>query len=406
MKILFVPKEFPHAKVIGGPILVYNRIKYLSKNHQVGLATFMREEDKKYLPTIEPYLFEIETIHYPPKRSRFRKMYDFFFSPVPNYLCNTKSKQMSQKVAEMTHRSDYDVVVAEYSVMGQYLYKNMGINPKTKRIVSCHESYSYARHKVLKTYGLFSKKGFSALLDMYRLKKYEISMYKNADLVLTLTEEEKARLLKHDPELRIEVVPHGTDTDFFYFAPIYEREQCVAYLGNYQHDPNRDAVIYFINEIWPKVKRAIPGIKFYVIGRKPTKDMMKASKIDSEIIITDELEDVREYLKRARVFIAPIRLGGGFRGKILEAMSMGIPIVATSIASEGLTASNNENIMIADDPENFVENITLLFRDEKKYKFFSENSRRIVEENYSYKKVVEKLENVIKKVVQQSTHDK
>jgi glycosyltransferase involved in cell wall biosynthesis len=134
--------------------------------------------------------------------------------------------------------------------------------------------------------------------------------------------------------------------------------------------------------------------------------MMKASKIDSEIIITDELEDVREYLKRARVFIAPIRLGGGFRGKILEAMSMGIPIVATSIASEGLTASNNENIMIAGDPENFVENITLLFRDEKKYKFFSENSRRIVEENYSYKKVVEKLENVIKKVVQQSTLDK
>jgi len=82
MKILFVPKEFPHSKVIGGPIIVYNRIKYLSRHHRVGLASFMRNEDRRYLGTLEPYLSELELMPYPPPRNVFRRISDFFSSEV------------------------------------------------------------------------------------------------------------------------------------------------------------------------------------------------------------------------------------------------------------------------------------------------------------------------------------
>ena len=101
MKILFVPKEFPHGKVIGGPILVYNRIKYLSKNHKIGLASFIRKEDRKYLNTLEPYLDEIELMPYPPSRNRVRKAYDYFFSEIPPYMANTRSQEMKDMVARM-----------------------------------------------------------------------------------------------------------------------------------------------------------------------------------------------------------------------------------------------------------------------------------------------------------------
>ncbi len=119
MKILIVPKEFPHSKVIGGPILVYNRIKYLSRNHEIGLASFIRDEDRKYLSSIEPYLSDLELMSYPLPRNRFKRVRDFLFSQIPPYMCNTKSKRMLETVAEMTRRGDYDIVIAEYRVMGE-----------------------------------------------------------------------------------------------------------------------------------------------------------------------------------------------------------------------------------------------------------------------------------------------
>ncbi|GAG20166.1 unnamed protein product, partial [marine sediment metagenome] len=241
MKILFVPKEFPHGKVIGGPILVYNRIKYLSKKHKIGLASFIREGDRKYLDTLEPYLDEIELMSYPKVRNRFRKAYDYFFSEVPSYMANTRSREMREMVARMTVRSGYDVVLAEYSVMGQYLYKNYGINIRTKRVVSCHESYTLARRRALELYGFFSREGFDSWLNLYRLKRYEFAMYKYADLLLTLTPQEKERILKIEPDLKIEVVPHGTDTERFSPFPESDREISVAFLGNYPHNPNADA---------------------------------------------------------------------------------------------------------------------------------------------------------------------
>ena len=104
MKILIAPKEFPHSKVIGGPIIVYNRIKYLSRHHEIGLASFIREEDRPYLSSIEPYLSDLELMPYPQPRSRLRRISDFLFSEVPPYMCNTKSQKMQKTVAEMTRR--------------------------------------------------------------------------------------------------------------------------------------------------------------------------------------------------------------------------------------------------------------------------------------------------------------
>jgi len=399
MKILFAPKEFPHARVIGGPIIVHNRIKYLSRRHQIGLASFIREEDRQYLGTLEPYLSKLELMPYPPRRNIPRRIGDFFFSEVPPYMCNTKSSEMRETVARMTHRSNFDVVIAEYSVMGQYLYKNPGINPRTKRIISCHECYSIARRKVLDSYGIFAIRGFRALLELYRLKGYEFAMYRDVDKVITLTPQERERLLQYAPDLDIDVVPHGVDTEKFAPVSPEEQEMSIAFLGNYPHDPNRDAVIYFIKDIWPYLKRALSGIKFYVIGRDPTSDILAAAKEDRDIVATGTVEDVRDYLRKAKVFVAPIRLGKGFRGKILEAMAMAIPVVTTSLGAEGIPVEDMNNMLIANDPETFVDRVVRLFKDDELYNRISRRSRRLVEKRFSWAKGVDILEQVLEKTV-------
>jgi len=400
MKILFVPKELPHGKVIGGPILVYNRIKYLSRNHEIGLASFMREGDKQYLGTLEPYVSELELTPYPPPRGRRQKISDFLFSEVPSYMCNTKSEQMRETVASMTRCSNYDVVIAEYLVMGQYLYKNAGLNPRTKRVISCHESYTIARKRVRDFYGVLSPMGFQAMLDLHGLEAYEFALYAGVDKVITLTPQERDGLLTYRPDLDIDVVPHGTDTDFFSPAPPEAREFSVAFLGNYPHDPNRDAAMHFIGDMWPQIKGALPGIKLYVIGRGPTPDIRAAAQADQDIVVTGQVDDVREYLGRARVFVAPIRLGRGFRGKNLEAMAMGIPVVTTSLGAEGIPVDNGNNILIADDVDTFVTQTIRLFKDSEFYERISRNARKLVEDRFSYQKGVEILEQVLCQVVE------
>ena len=399
MKILFVPKELPHGKVIGGPIIVYNRIKYLSRRHRIGLASFIREEDRQYLGTLEPYLSELELMAYPPPRNIFQRMGEFFVSEVPPYMCNTKSSEMRDTVARMTQRSNYDVVIAEYSVMGQYLYSNPGLNPRTKRIISCHECYTIARKKVLDLYGIFSIRGLEAVLELYRLEMYEFAMYQDVDKIITLTPQEREGLLRYAPDLAVDVVPHGVDTEKFAPVSPEEQETSVAFLGNYPHDPNRDAVMHFIQDIWPYLKKALPGIKFYVIGRDPTPDILAAANGDRDIVVTGTVEDVRDYLGKAKVFVAPVRLGKGFRGKILEAMAMAIPVVTTSLGAEGIPAEDVNSIVIANDPKTFFDRVVRLFKDDELYERLSQNSRQLVEKRFSWEKGIDILEQVLEKTV-------
>ena len=295
----------------------------------------------------------------------------------------------------MTQRGNYDVALAEYTVMGQYLHRNEGINPNTKRVMSCHECYTIARKKVRDFYGRFSRPGFAAMLDLRMLESYEFQMYRQADKVLTLTPEERDCLLQYDPKLNIAVVPHGVDTENFVPGSNAAQEPAVGFLGNYPHDPNRDAVMYFLREMWPQIKKQVPGIKFYVIGRGPTEDILSAAKQDPDIKVTGVVDDVRVYLEKLKVFVSPIRLGKGFRGKLLEAMAMGIPVVSTRLGAEGMPVNSGENIMLAETPTEFIEKITALFNDEALCKTISLNSRSLVEENFSWQKGVEILEEVL-----------
>ncbi|GAI12931.1 unnamed protein product, partial [marine sediment metagenome] len=286
-----------------------------------------------------------------------------------------------------------------YSVMGQYLYRNPGLNPRTKRIISCHECYTIARKKVLDLYGIFSIRGLEAVLELYRLEVYEFAMYQDVDKIITLTPQEREGLLRYAPDLAVDVVPHGVDTEKFAPVSPEEQETSVAFLGNYPHDPNRDAVMHFIQDIWPYLKKALPGIKFYVIGRDPTPDILAAANGDRDIVVTGTVEDVRDYLGKAKVFVAPVRLGKGFRGKILEAMAMAIPVVTTSLGAEGIPAEDVNSIVIANDPKTFFDRVVRLFKDDELYERLSQNSRQLVEKRFSWEKGIDILEQVLEKTV-------
>jgi glycosyltransferase involved in cell wall biosynthesis len=393
MKILVACKEFPHSKVIGGPILIFNRLKHLAKNNLVSLTAFSKPGDEKYIPSVLPFCHDLRLIPLPAQRSFLRTTVDFFRSPVPHYFLRVHgSKEMARTIAQMVEKDSYDFVIAEYSVMGQFIHKNP-LLPPTRRVMSVHECYYLARLKSYKHH----KPGLGKLkeaINLKGLKKYEFEMYRQADKVLTLTPQGKEELLALCPQLDIAVVPHGVDVETFAFSPQTGQENSLVFLGNYLHYPNVDAVLYFHANIWPRAKKLLPDLKFYIVGQSPPPAISRLSS-DESIIVTGTVDDVTPYLRQGKIFICPVRLGGGFRGKILEAMALGRPVVSTRLGAEGIPASDGENIILADRPEEFVKGITDLMDNSMLYQKIQVNARKLMEENYAWEKGVARLEAVL-----------
>ncbi len=399
MKILFTCKEFPHAKIIGGPIIIYNRLKYFSRNHLVSLAAFSKEEDKEYIPTVKPFCHDLQLVSLPPRRSTLKTVRDFFFSPVPHYFLRIHgSQQMAATIADMVRKDRYDFVIAEFSVMGQFIHHNP-LLPPVRRVISVHECYYLARRKAFHHNTLGSAK-LQEAINLKGLRKYEFEMYRKADKVLTLTPEGKDELLEICPELDITVIPHGVDVEKFSFSEFTEKEKIIIFVGNYLHYPNVDAVLYFHQEIWPRVRSRLPDVRFIIVGQAPPPEIQLLSE-DKAITVTGRVDDVRSFLRKGRVFVCPVRLGGGFRGKILEAMAIGRPVVSTSLGAQGIPVHQRENIVVADTPDEFAQGILDVMNDDPLFDRIRLKARKMVEDHYAWEKGVQIMEEILNRMLKE-----
>ena len=399
MKILFIPKVFPHSRIVGGPIIIYNRVKYLSADHEVHLLSFIREEQKQYIDTVGKYCKRVEHVPYPAKRGILRNIFDFFFSARPNYMLQEYSREMEQKVGEMVSQENYDVVISEFTMMAQYLYKNKYIPKATKKVMSVHECYTVARLKLMKKQP-FSWDAVKAFFYYVRLRPYEFKMYADDDLTLTLTPEGREEVLHYNKNLLVKIVPHGVDVDFFKPDKRQPEKNAVMFLGNFGHKPNVDAVAYFYTEILPLIREKIKDVKFYIVGQKPPQEILDYAEED-KVIVTGFVESVKPYFDRSLVSVIPVRLGGGFRGKSLEAMASGVPVVSTSLGVQGVDGKDGEQFLLAETAQEFADKVSLLLTDEILHKKLAENGRKLMLEKYSWQKGVEVLEKTLKELIAQ-----
>ncbi|OFW57287.1 MAG: hypothetical protein A2Y75_07605 [Candidatus Solincola sediminis] len=398
MNILFICKTLPHERVIGGPVIIFNRIRLLSNRHNVSLLCFATEDEERFSGSVSRYCRDFKTVPPPVPSRGIRKAWNFFFSPVPIYFLYGYSLEIYEALRAMLEKNTYDVVISEYSMVAQYLYHNPDL-AGIKRIMSVHECYYLARKKAFKVQK-FSREGLSALLNLKGLKKFEFDIYADADKLLVLTPEGKRELLDIRPDLDIAVVPHGVDCEYFAACSEPSREQAVMFLGNYPHDPNRDAVVYFVKKIWPEVRKEIPDARFYVVGKDPTSEIRDMAEEDSSIIVTGRVDDVRPYFERSKIFVNPVRIGGGFRGKLLEAMAMGLPIVTTSLGAEGVNAESGRDMIVADEPSDFAAAVVRLLKDRRLSQGLGRRARSLAEDLFSWQRGVDELEKVLIGVVE------
>lgn len=228
-------------------------------------------------------------------------------------------------------------------------------------------------------------------------KANELYLAKNTDITFVVSPVEKEVLLKEDPSLNVEVIIRSVHSVTTPQKPFSDRKD-ILFIGGFAHPPNIDAVVYFVEEIFPLIKQKMPDVHFYIVGSNPPKEVL--SLRSNAVVVTGYMKDVAPYFDNCRVFVAPLRYGAGVKGKILLSMSYGMPVVTTSVGAEGMALADGVNALIADEAEEFAAKVARLYEDEELWNNVSQISIRNIEQYYSYDVARTALREILAKLTE------
>jgi sugar transferase (PEP-CTERM/EpsH1 system associated) len=233
-------------------------------------------------------------------------------------------------------------------------------------------------------------------VESRRLAQFERYLLKRFDYCLVTSSYEKSLL---DDISHIAVLPNGVDQQYFSPQPVTV-DGSIIFTGVMNYFPNSDAVMYFHRHIFPLVKRLAPTAQFTIAGMHPTAEIRKLA--DRYTTVTGSVPDMRAYLSKAAVCVVPLRIAMGVQNKILEAMAMGVPVVATSVANRGINARHEREILVADGPEAFAVATTRLLTDQDLREAIRKNAKEFIDQNFHWEKNLSRLDDVISEVTRLS----
>ncbi|MDP1853764.1 MAG: glycosyltransferase [Candidatus Omnitrophota bacterium] len=393
MKILFLTSRLPYPMNRGDKLRSFNFLSRLSKKHSVTLLSFI-ESDKQlpYVEELKKYCDKVEVVKLSCWQSYLNCLLNIF-SIRPLQVSYYNSKKMRDKVKKIIASEKFDGIYIHLFRMAQFAEKIQGVS----RILDLCDAVSLHMKRTIKF-----NRGILwpvYLLEYFRIKRYERKIIKKFNEVILISENDKKEILggTSGPS-NIHIVPNGVDYEYFKPSPIDNHKiPRVAFLGYLSAFYNLDAVRYFYREIFPLIKERVPQIKFSIIGANCPAELKKIAREDNAVELFCDVKDTRPFLNQSLLFVCPLRIGSGAQNKILEAMSMGLPVVTTSIGYSGIGALKDREIVVVDEPRAFAERIIDLINDGQLRNEISLNARRFIENNYRWEDSISKIENLLQK---------
>lgn len=392
MKILVLSAYLPGRGLHGGSSRIYELFHHLHRYHELTLLTFKnRTDDDSRIQELKRICHKLYVV---PMMDR-RPFYWYPFEPFIDY----HSSEFRSKLQKLLKKEKFDLVQFEYVQMGVFLPYVTGV----PTLLTEHEVnfLSYRKNIPLLNSPIQKIKTYYNSLQMM---KRELEILRKVDRVICMNQLEADALQGYLPVERMTVLPHGVDTS--YFAPMPEIEPepfAIGFFGAYHHYPNVDAVLHFTEKIFPQIKERVPEAHFYVIGIHPPPEF-DALRKRSDITVTGFVPDIRPYLARCRVIVAPLRLGLGMRVKTLEAMAMGKPIVASELACAGMDLVDGNHAIVANTDESVAESVCYLIQDRECSANLGREARRLVEEKFNYTTIGRQLEQLYHEMSHKTNH--
>ena len=403
MKILLISHLIPYPPRGGCSLRNYNLIKECSRNHEIYMVSFYRKTHVRgdislddSIREMKKYCKDVKVFKIPSEHNRllwYLMLILNLFSLAPYSAWMYHSSAMIKAVKNMIKQYKFDVM--EIGEIGLLKYARYA--PSIPKVLVHHNIESQllfrrsraAKNPLAKLY---------LAIQAYKLKRYERLAGDNIDYHTTVSQIDKETLLRINSKANIAVIPNGVDTEYFKPMDIPIEKNNLVFVGGMSWLPNLDAMVYFKDEIWPLLKARVPDIKMTVIGAGPSRELINYSKRDPMFQVKGFVDDVRPFIAKAAVYVVPIRIGGGTRLKILDAMAMGKAIVSMSIGCEGIEAVDGKDIIVADEPEVFAEKIIALLTDEQRRQSIEKSARQNVENKYAWGKIGPHLEDVYYKL--------
>lgn len=393
MRILFMTQVLPLPLDAGPKVRAYHVIRYLAEaGHDVHLLSFIRPgESDQHVQSLRRMCKSVETV--PIVRSRLGDVRDGLQSlvtPTPFLVLRDQVGAMSRKLKEMAGDLSFDALHADQLWMAPYGMN--GVNPGL-RVLDQHNAVFMVPRRLADS----QKNWLTRTLlrnEADKLEVFERDACRRFDRVVWVTEEDRNAIVTpgENRGSRDSVIPIATDPSA---KAMITRTQPfrITFLGGMHWPPNMEGVSWFVENVWPRVARAVPSAVLTLVGKNGSKklsDPYDAHRVE----VTGYVDDPHKYLSETAAFVVPLHSGAGMRVKILDAWCWGMPVVSTTVGAEGLKAQHGENLLIADDADAFAESVVRVCQDSRMAQRLVDNGRSTVEMHYDWKHIYQAWDRV------------
>jgi len=376
LNILVLTAHPPILGASGGAARMYYNLKILASRHHVSLISFIEQDAERHcLAGLVSLGIDLKTVLRRAEPARH------LWVPKPREYDEFASAEFRALVQQTLREKHFDVVQAEFFQMAQHVPPDLPV----LRVLTEHEIiFSNYRSAFERETHLWRKcvKGYDWLVQL----NHEARVCRNFHRIACMTDEDRAVLSRFVEPSRLRTVPIGVDSAYFDPRQVaggeYSRQ--MLFVGNYRHPPNGEAVYFFVREVLPLIRREVPDAEFCIAGNN-------AHLLNPQIVgeaegvrVAGYVPDIRSCYRSAALFVAPILTGTGMRVKLLEALSMGMAVVATPLAAQGFRSTHGQVMLTAGTAEGFAEQTAELLRNPELRSSLGANARRMIQEQYDW----------------------
>ena len=404
MNILLLTPQPPYPPIQGAAIRNYQVLRHLAERHRVWLATFVPSGSSPDLGDLPALCASVTTVP-APVRTKSERLRAMLASSLPDMALRLHSTEFCRQVSHLMVSQRFDVVHVEGIEMAHYgLALSAADGQKPRTIFEDHNAEYVLQRRAFETDVRVPRRWVQAgysLVQWRRLRRYERGVISSYDRVIAVSDADRRALQVLVPGLDVAVIPNCVDTESFAAGASSEELPDLIFVGTMDYRPNVDAVLWFVRAVMPLLWSRKPDLRFWIVGLRPTAAVRRLGT-DRRIVVTGGVPDVRPLLAAHGVCVVPMRVGGGTRIKVLEAMAMAKGIVSTTFGCEGLGVEDGRHVLLADGPTQFAAKCLRLLEDPQERLRLGFEARRFVRERFDWRVVTPLLSRVYESLALES----
>ncbi|HYR62340.1 MAG TPA: glycosyltransferase [Actinomycetota bacterium] len=391
LNILIVSPSLPYP-FSGFGTRVWQLIRHLSGAHRVTVLTFVRPDEAETIPTVAAICGRIEVVMRPPSQGLGRRVSQLLlaFSPLPYAGLEQRTRQMQSRLDALVAAEGFDIVLMESTRLGALTV------PAGPAVIYDEHNIEYELLRRMREGERSRCRRVFNGLEYHKFKRLEHRCWNTCAGVALTSDREEPIVRSHAPHTPTAVVPNGVDVDFF--APTQQEPEpmTVVFTGMLSYRPNLDAAQLLVDEIMPRVRHTHPDALLRIVGHIEQAELERLR--DPHVDVTGWVLDVRVPMAQAAVVVAPLRMGGGTRLKIVEALGMGKAVISTTVGCEGLAVNSGEHLLVADDPDSFAGEVVRVLSDPQLARRLGAAGRALAVREYSWTRSGARLEELFRRV--------